>query len=404
MVGMKRMGWEFQRCIRALRSASSLATSSNAVFDSSVKAAHRERAAFVARARRKKNELTMDPFQKEVATRLVERLAEVKRRFSRVLLIGGASHAVLGQLCDVLSPSDLEHVVVLDTERAMLDLCRDASRRLSLARPLVTRHIDDMESRHHESFVAQGEDRFQLVVACLGLHWHNDLVSVLRKCQRSLEPDGFFLGSLLGEETMHEMRVSCMIAEAERESGFEAQRISPMALVRDAGALLSSAGFALPSVDVDSITMRYRTPFDAVRHVRAMAESAAPVGGTRRVRFESALAAQAIYQHTFGNDGSDGVPATYQVINLAGWSPHMSQAAPARRGSATASLADIEQFLPPPVFTEIHEQDDSTLPTDSDDSTATDTTSAPDDERQQSTNHTSHPNSDSDDDDFHPQR
>lgn len=84
--------------------------------------------------------------------------------------------------------------------------------------------------------------------------------------------------------------------------------------MRDAGNLLTRAGFALPTVDVDTFEMRYGSPAEVVQHLRLMAESSAFTGQRRRLRPGTALAASAVYQELFGQpDGS--VAATYQVAN-----------------------------------------------------------------------------------------
>lgn len=86
----------------------------------------------------------------------------------------------------------------------------------------------------------------------------------------------------------------------------------PALQVRDAGNLLTRAGFALPTVDTDTFEMRYAGPADLVAHLRGMGESAAFAGGRRRLRRSTALAAAAAYQRLFG--GEDGsIPATFQA-------------------------------------------------------------------------------------------
>lgn len=94
-----------------------------------------------------------------------------------------------------------------------------------------------------------------VVISCLGLHWVNDVPGVMTQCRRALRPDGLFLAAMLGGSTLQEMRIACTIAQQEREGGVAA-RLSPLAQVRDAGNLLTRAGLAIPSVDVDEIEVR----------------------------------------------------------------------------------------------------------------------------------------------------
>jgi NADH dehydrogenase [ubiquinone] 1 alpha subcomplex assembly factor 5 len=78
------------------------------------------------------------------------------------------------------------------------------------------------------------------------------------QCRLALKPDGLFLAAILGGETLKELRIACTIAQMEREGGIS-PRMSPLAQVRDAGNLLTRAGFTLPGVDVDQYTVKYNS-------------------------------------------------------------------------------------------------------------------------------------------------
>lgn len=178
-----------------------------------------------------------------------------------------------------------------------------------------------------------------LVIHALALHWADDLVGQLVQCRRALRPDGLFLGVLFGGESLRELRAALAEAEA-RVSGGLSPRVAPMAEIRDAGALLQRAGFALPVADSDRRTVLYETPFHLLRELRAMGEGNALAARHRRPAPRALFAEAArIYADTYGRpDGR--VPATVEMIHLAGWAPHESQQRPLRPGSAAARLAD----------------------------------------------------------------
>ena len=50
---------------------------------------------------------------------------------------------------------------------------------------------------------------------------------VFREVNRILKPDGVFIGALLGNDTLYELRCSYQLAELEREGGIS-PHISPM--------------------------------------------------------------------------------------------------------------------------------------------------------------------------------
>lgn len=198
----------------------------------------------------------------------------------------------------------------------------------------------------------------------------------MAQARAALRPDGLFLAAMLGGDTLQELRIACAVAQQEREGGVSAF-VSPLAQVRDAGNLLTRAGLALPTVDVDAFSVGYPSPAHLVAHLRAMAEGSALRARRRRwLGRELPLAAAAVYAGMFpagggsgdgsgsgdsssgdsssvdssssDNDGTGafgGVAATYQVMFLTGWSPARNQPKAARRGSATASFHDLAAHL-----------------------------------------------------------
>jgi hypothetical protein len=154
-----------------------------------------------------------------------------------------------------------------------------------------------------------------------------------------LKPDGLFLAALLGGDTLNELRQSFAVAESELEGGVS-PRVAPFADVREMGALLQRAGFALPVTDVDRITVRYATPFRLLRDLRRMG-AANPLVERRRVPLRRATLMRAVevYAERFA-DPDGKVRATFDIVWLSGWSPHESQQQPLRPGSARQRLAD----------------------------------------------------------------
>ncbi|GFH30429.1 putative methyltransferase At1g22800, partial [Haematococcus lacustris] len=135
-----------------------------------------------------------------------------------------------------------------------------------------------------------------------------------------------------------ELRIACSVAHMERAGGVTPV-VSPFAQVRDGGNLLTRAGLALPAVDQDDFVVRYAAgPAEVVEHLRAMGESNAVQQRQRYLGKDVPLAAGAAYSNMFGSEVDGSVQATYQVMYLAGWSPHEAQQRPAQRGSATVSF------------------------------------------------------------------
>lgn len=177
-----------------------------------------------------------------------------------------------------------------------------------------------------------------LIVSLMSLHWANDLPGALVQIRRALRPDGLFLGTLLGAGTLKELRGVLTEAELELNGGAQA-RVSPFADGFDGAALLQRAGFALPVSDVDRVVVRYRDLFALIRDLRAMGETNGLAGSVRPL--SRAVIARAAELYAERHAEADGrLPATFEIIHLAGWAPHDSQQKPLPRGSAKMRLAD----------------------------------------------------------------
>lgn len=186
----------------------------------------------------------------------------------------------------------------------------------------------------HLSLPAESAD---LIVSLLSMHEANDIPGHLIQIRRALRPDGLFLGAMAGAGTLPELRESLLAAETEL-SGGASPRVLPFTDVRDAGALLQRAGFALPVSDLDTMTVRYDSLFSLMRDLRAMgvtnplaARSRQPA--TRRLF----LRAAEIYAERF-SDPDGRIRATFSFVWFSGWAPHASQQKPLKPGSATMSL------------------------------------------------------------------
>jgi SAM-dependent methyltransferase len=178
-----------------------------------------------------------------------------------------------------------------------------------------------------------------LVVSGLALHFINDLPGVLAQIRRALKPDGLFLAALLGGETLIELRQAFAEAESEIEGG-ASPRVAPFADLRQLGALLQRAGFALPVTDVERVTVRYSSVFDLMQDLRRMAATN-PLLARRRVPLRRTTLMQMadIYARRFA-DADGRIRATFDVLWLSAWAPHPDQQQPLKPGSAKARLAD----------------------------------------------------------------
>lgn len=178
-----------------------------------------------------------------------------------------------------------------------------------------------------------------LVIHALSLHWANDPVGQIIQCARALRPDGLFLGVLFGGQTLAELRA--VLAEAEAAvSGGLSPRVLPMGEIRDLGALLQRAGFALPVADSLTQRVSYRDALHLMQDLRAMGEGNALAGRLRRFTGRGVLARAAALYAAHYPEADGRIRATFELVFLTGWKPHDSQQKPLRPGSAAHRLAE----------------------------------------------------------------
>jgi SAM-dependent methyltransferase len=183
-------------------------------------------------------------------------------------------------------------------------------------------------------------ESIDLAVSLLSLHEANDLPGALIQIRRALRPDGLFLGAIAGGGTLAELRESLLAAEVEIYGG-ASPRIAPFTDVRDAGALLQRAGFALPVADVEPLTVRYDSMFELMRDLRAMGAANALIARSRRPGSRRLFARAAeIYAERF-SDPDGRVRATFSIVWMSGWAPRASQQKPLKPGSAEVSLTKV---------------------------------------------------------------
>jgi SAM-dependent methyltransferase len=251
------------------------------------------------------------------AERLLERVRDVRREFPLALELG--CHT--GQMA------------------TLLDGCPQIGRLLQadLSHEMVRRARGPRLVADEEA-LPFGRSCLDLVLSCFSLHWVNDLPGALAQIRYALKPDGLFLAAMPGGTTLAELRESLLRAELEVGGG-ASPRVSPFVDVRAAGMLLQRAGFALPVVDVDTITVTYDHPLRLIAELRAMGEANA-LTQRDRASFGRAtlLRACEIYRELFG-DGAGRIPATFQILMLSGWTPDPGQPQPIRRGSGRVNLA-----------------------------------------------------------------
>jgi len=253
-----------------------------------------------------------------IAEDIASRLGLIKRDFQL--------YALFGETCD--------HMV------AMLEDLPNLGEMISIVRIDAGAH-----AKHPGHIIATEEhlplanESLNLAISPLTLQFANDLPGALIQIKRSLKPDGVFIAAFLGGDTLCELRDGLLSAEVDIMGG-AAPRIHPRVDIRDLGSLLQRAGFALPVVDSDRITVTYRSVVHLMRDLRALGlTSVLTQGAGARLNRRILARLEEIYKERYPAAGNR-IKATFEIIYLTGWAPHESQQMPLKPGSAKARLAD----------------------------------------------------------------
>lgn len=178
-----------------------------------------------------------------------------------------------------------------------------------------------------------------LAIHALSLHHANDPVGQLIQLRRALKPDGLMIAVMFGGGTLQELRSSLAEAEVALHGGLS-PRVTPMGDLRDLGALLQRAGFALPVADTVPLTLAYRDLPALARDLRGMGETNCQAARLRRGADRALFAKTEDIYREHHSDAEGRLLARFEMIFLTGWSPGPDQPQPLRPGSATAKLAD----------------------------------------------------------------
>lgn len=245
---------------------------------------------------------------------LQDRLLAITRKFEQALIMGpdGAALPARGESHDGVF----------------------AFERVSTALPAPGMPLVDPED------LALPRTDYDLIVSIFDLQVINDVPGFLTRIRRHLRPDGLLLAAAVGGNSLTELRQAFLAADAALSGGAFA-RVAPFIEVKDAGALLQRAGFALPVADVESHVVRYAHPMALMAELKALGASNPLADRPERMATASLVTTAAHAYQEMAADADGRVRATLEIIWMSGWAPHESQQKPLAPGSAKVSMASM---------------------------------------------------------------
>ncbi len=235
--------------------------------------------------------------QREVATRLLERLDLVRLSPQRILDLGsGTGYCIDG----LLARYRKAEVVALDIALPMLRHARRRGRWLRRPRCVCA----DAER------LPFADDSFDLVFSNLMMQWCVDLDATFAELRRVIRPGGLLLFSSFGPDTLKELRAAWGEVD-----GYA--HVNTFLDMHDVGDALLRARFADPVMDVERLTLTYRDVRKLMRELKQIGAhnvtAGRPRGLTGRHRLQRLVEAYERFRH-------DGLlPATYEIVNGHAW-------------------------------------------------------------------------------------
>ncbi|CAD6190143.1 unnamed protein product [Caenorhabditis auriculariae] len=270
--------------------------------------------------------------KEEIGWRVADKVFDLTKFNQLVLDIGCGS----GYIAPHLIKENVGKIIQVDMSRKMVENSKGCDdERVEVERRCVDEEkLDGFE-----------ENQFDLLVTSMSAHWINALPQWFHRCHQILKPDCPFIGSMLAEDTLYELRCSLQLAEMERLGGV-GSHISPFVRSQDVGGLLNSAGFDMITLDSDEIEVGFPNMFALMYDLQLMAESHCTHRRSLTLRRDVLLAAEAIYKSMYAKDTV--YPATFKIISFIGWKKGPNSPKPAKRGSQSVSLKDIGKIVEDP--------------------------------------------------------
>lgn len=243
--------------------------------------------------------------QREVGSRMLERLDYVKIEPDRVLDLGCGTGASLIALSERYPKS---HVLGADLSEAMLQAGRGQRSRLRWLLPFLRGSKNSSLVAADALTLPFKTGSTGLIWSNLMLHWLDDPLPAFREMHRALDVGGLLMFSTFGPDTLKELRASFT-------DGYEhTQRFTDM---HDYGDMLLECGFADPVMDAEVLTMTYASLDDLFRDMRQNGAGCAMQERRRGLMGRSTWAAMRAEYERRANDGR--LPATFEVVYGHAW-------------------------------------------------------------------------------------
>lgn len=182
---------------------------------------------------------------------------------------------------------------------------------------------------------------FDLVTSILSMQFINNLPLYLQQVKSKLKDDGLFIGVLLGDGSLKELRESFIEAEIIQNGG-ASPRIAPLIDLKTLGDFLNQAGFSFPVVDSEEILVEYSSFAILLKDLKSWGMQNALFSRCKKPILRKTIQlAEKIYCDKYALNKNNTVKATFKFLWFSGWQSCSSHQKAVMPGSAKVSLADV---------------------------------------------------------------
>lgn len=243
--------------------------------------------------------------QREVCTRMLERLEYIKLQPGRILDAGSGTGWGSRQLSTKYPAAQL---LALDIAVGMLQAARGHSgwwqKIFSSAKQ---QHVcGDVED------LPLAGNSVEMVWSNLALQWCNDLPATFVELNRVLKVDGLLMFSTFGPDTLKELRLAFNGVD-------QHNHLNRFADMHDLGDMLTQSGFAEPVMDMEYLTLTYDDVRGILYDLKAIGAHNVTAGRRQGLMGKRAWAELLENYEQFRRDGK--LPATYEVVYGHAWKP-----------------------------------------------------------------------------------
>ena len=250
--------------------------------------------------------------QREIADRLFERLEYIKLQPNRSLDLGCGTGYVSQKL---LTRDPESQIIALDLAPAMATKTEATFNNPSWFGKLFSRAPIHHAICADAEAVPLADESIDLAVSSLTLQWC-DPQRVANEMARVLRPQGLFMFTTFGPDTLKELRTAFQAVD-------DKSHVNTFVDMHDIGDILVHAGFADPVMDQETITVTYSELKTLMRELKGIgAHNVLPdrprglMGKTRWQKLEAAY-------EKFRTNGK--LPTTYEVVYGHAWKPAYSK-------------------------------------------------------------------------------